>query len=56
MAAKKKTADPVPGPNGEALLRIVAYFKQNHPEAWDTLPRGPFDDVAAHMAAIMDAD
>lgn len=37
MARPRKTPDPVPGNNGEALARIVAYFKAEHPEAWDEL-------------------
>lgn len=32
-----KLADPVPGNNGDAFARIVAYFQKAHPEEWEVL-------------------
>lgn len=37
----RKAKDPVPGNNGEALARIVAYFQAQHPEEWDALALCP---------------
>ncbi len=34
--AEKPVANPVPGDDGAALERIVAFFRQEHPEAWET--------------------
>jgi hypothetical protein len=33
--------DPVPGPNGEALARIVSFFKAEHPETWGAIALCP---------------
>jgi hypothetical protein len=33
--------DPVPGNNGAALARIVAFFRAEHPEDWDDLALCP---------------
>ncbi|MCB4860781.1 hypothetical protein K7W03_14395 [Sphingobium sp. PNB] len=37
MAEIAKTPDPVPGNNGEALARIVAFFQAEHSDAWEEL-------------------
>ena len=34
---RARFADPVPGNNGEALARIVAFFQAEHPDAWEEL-------------------
>lgn len=53
MARPRKVPDPVPGDNGEALARIVAYFKAEHPEAWEELRLCPLqhglDDMVARL-------
>lgn len=54
MAARKaKPADPVPGNDGEALARIVEFFKSEHPGAWDELRLCPLqhglDDMIGRL-------
>ena len=34
---EERRADPVPGNNGEALARIVAFFQSEHPDDWEAL-------------------
>lgn len=34
-------ADPVPGDNGEALERILAFFKAEHGDSWEALKLCP---------------
>lgn len=36
-----RKADPVPGNNGEALKRLVDYFRAEHPGEWDKLALCP---------------
>lgn len=45
-----KQADPVPGNNGEALSRIAAYFKAEHPAEWDELRLCPLQHGLDAMA------
>ena len=37
----KKAVDPVPGNNGAALARIIAYFQKLHPDDWEALKTCP---------------
>lgn len=32
-----RLADPAPGDNGEALSRLVEFFRAQHPDTWETL-------------------
>lgn len=47
------TPDPVPGNNGAALARIAAYFRAEHPEAWETLKLCPLQHGLDEMAALL---
>lgn len=53
MTKKKAPAVAAPKSDGEDLVRIVARFEAEHPEEAARLPRGPFSDVAAHIARII---
>ena len=44
-------ADPVPGNNGEALERIVEFFKAEHPEEWEAMQLSPLAYGLAAMIA-----
>lgn len=48
-ARTKKPADPVPGNDGEALARIIAFFQATHPEAWEALRLCPLQHGLADM-------
>lgn len=54
IAAAKVVPDPVPGDNGKALARIVAFFKDQHPEAWEALRLCPLQHGVDEMAALLD--
>lgn len=45
----ERRPDPVPGNNGEALARIVEYFKAAHPEAWAELHLCPLEYALEEM-------
>lgn len=47
-------SDPVPGDNGKALARIVAFFKEQHPEHWEALRLCPLQHGVEEMAALLD--
>lgn len=53
MTRVKKPADPVPGNDGEALSRIVEFFKASYPAAWEELRLCPLqhglDDMIAKL-------
>jgi hypothetical protein len=55
MTARKaaKAADPVPGNNGEALARIVGYFKAVHPDEWEALRLCPLQHGLDEMAKLL---
>lgn len=40
-ATAKARPDPAPGNNGEALARLVEFFKAEHPAAWDAIALCP---------------
>ena len=46
-------ADPVPGNDGAALARIVAFFQATQPDAWEALRLCPLqhglDDMIAKL-------
>lgn len=39
--ALSKVADPVPGNNGDALARIVEFFRAEHADEWDAIALCP---------------
>lgn len=41
--------DPAPGNNGDALARIVEYFKAEHPEAWEEIRLCPLGYALEEM-------
>lgn len=41
--AASKAADPAPGNNGDALDRLVEYFKAEYPEEWEAAKLGPLE-------------
>ena len=49
----RKIADPVPGDNGEALTRIVGYFKEKHPDEWEKLRLCPLQHGVEDMARML---
>lgn len=51
MAEIANTPDPVPGDNGEALARIVAFFQVEHPDAWEELRLCPLQHGLEDMIA-----
>ena len=53
MTARKKPADPVPGNNGEALGRIVDYFKAQHPDQWEALRLCPLQHGLQDMVRLL---
>ena len=53
MARPRKTADPVPGNDGEALTRIVAYFQSEFPTEWEGLRLCPLAYGLEDMARLL---
>lgn len=53
MGGVKKAADPVPGNNGAALDRIAAFFRAEHPEAWEELKLCPLQHGIDEMAKLL---
>ena len=46
-------ADPVPGDNGKALSRIVAFFKDTHPDEWEKIRLHPLQHGLDDMVALL---
>jgi hypothetical protein len=49
VEAPAKTPDPVPGNNGAALERIVAFFRAEHPDDWADWHLCPLESGLAAM-------
>jgi hypothetical protein len=45
--------NPVPGDDGAALARIVAYFRHGHEEAWERLRLCPLQHGLEEMARLL---
>lgn len=45
--------DPVPGDNGKALARIVAFFKATHPDEWEKMRLTPLQHGLDDMVALL---
>lgn len=43
-------ADPVPGNNGDALSRIVAFFRAEYPDEWESIALCPLQHGLEVMA------
>ena len=53
MTKTRAKADPVPGNNGAALERLTAFFKAEHPEAWEELRLQPLQHGLDNMAKLL---
>lgn len=51
--APAKAADPVPGNNGEALARIVAFFQAEFPDDWEVLRLCPLQHGLEDMERLL---
>jgi len=52
-AAPAPPPNPVPGDDGAALARIVAYFRHGHAEAWERLRLCPLQHGLEDMAQLL---
>lgn len=52
-APKKKLANPVPGDDGDALDRIVAYFRDKYPTQWEEVRLCPAEHSLTVMAQTL---
>lgn len=51
-----RIADPAPGDNGEALSRLVEFFKAQHPDTWETLRLCPLQHGIDAMIEALKQD
>ena len=50
----ERRPDPAPGNNGQALSRLVAFFKDEHPEEWESLRLCPLQHGVAQMIETLE--
>ncbi len=53
MARPRKTADPVPGNDGDAFARLVAHFQAEFPAEWEALKLCPLQHGLDDMARLL---
>lgn len=53
MSRPRKTPDPVPGNNGEALERIIAYVKAEYPEQWEAMRLYPLQHGLEDLVGLL---